>query len=154
MSGMKAEGRPRAAPQAEEAAIVEYSSPPCLLHELDPRYLGYLGRDEVLDLLVDLSAADLSGTRLEKAWVRAMLLRHIARVGGPRGRAFMAAFPWHDAGDAAACPATHQERLAARLQHALPRLEDRVLQQDLEQLLPMLRRDRTGDGLRQGSVTA
>jgi len=148
---MKAGRRPIAALRAEEAEIMSYSSPPYLLHKLDPSHLGYLGRDDVLDLLAVLLATDLSGTRVEKAWVHAMLLRHMARIDDrrPRGPKPICQLP--DARDAKALSATSacdQGRLEARLKDALPRLEDRALQQDLGQVLSMLTRNRQGGGLR------
>lgn len=50
--------RPAVAPPGEDPnATVSCSSPPCFLHELDPSYLGYLGRDEVPAQLGELRAA-------------------------------------------------------------------------------------------------
>jgi ribose 5-phosphate isomerase A len=77
--------RPAIAPPEEDPnAIVVCSSPPCFMHELDPSYLGYLGRDEVRGLLEGLLVAKWSGTVVEAAWVRAMLRRHHARLGATR----------------------------------------------------------------------
>jgi hypothetical protein len=147
MNRMKEGRRSAAASQAENPTIAEYSSPPCLLHELDSTYLGYLGRQEILDLLADLLAVDLPGTRLEKAWVRAMLFRHIARVDQLRAREAAALHRWPDAGNTGAVSAPDHERWETRLTDALPRLEDQALRQDLGQVLAMLRRDRQGEGL-------
>ncbi|HEY8614380.1 MAG TPA: hypothetical protein VIL69_24225 [Roseomonas sp.] len=120
--------------------IISCSSPPCFLRELDPAYLGYLPSGEVLDLLADLLAVDLAGTRVEKAWVHAMLLRHTARIGGSKRP------------DGARPPSTltalEHEQLGARLEDALPRLDDEALRQDLKQVLSMLKRDKQGGELR------
>src|SRR5690349_15139048 len=70
-----------ASPEEDPNAVVVCNSPPCFMHELDPSYLGYLGRDEVRGLLQALLAAKWSGTVVEAAWVHAMLRRHLARPG-------------------------------------------------------------------------
>ena len=41
-----------------------FSSPPCFLHELDPSYLGYADRDEVLGLLNELLEAERAGAKV------------------------------------------------------------------------------------------
>jgi hypothetical protein len=41
-----------------------YNSPPCFLHELDPSYLGYANRDEVLSLLNELLEAERAGVKV------------------------------------------------------------------------------------------
>ena len=70
-----------APPEEDPNATITCSSPPCFMHELDPSYLGYLRCDEVSVLLEDLLAAEWSGTWLETAWLRAMLRRHLTRLG-------------------------------------------------------------------------
>jgi hypothetical protein len=54
MSGIEQHaGRPGIASLEEDPnAVVVCSSPPCFMHELDPSWLGYLGRDEVRGLLM------------------------------------------------------------------------------------------------------
>jgi hypothetical protein len=146
--------RPAIAPPEEDPnAVVVCSSPPCFMHELDPSYLGYLGRDEVRELLEALLVVKLSGTVVEAAWVRAMLRRHLARpaLTSPPG-------PSHSQGEAATggvfLPGPAHggaDCLTLRLRAALPRLADDALQRDLAEVLRMLERDvrrhgRAGDG--------
>lgn len=81
-----------------------FASPPCSMHELDPAYLGYLDRVEVIELLNLLIEGERAGARavaelakqssgpLERATLRsvamdeaqfcAMLTRHVKRLGG------------------------------------------------------------------------
>jgi hypothetical protein len=123
---------------------VACASPPCFLHELDPSYLGYLGRDEVRGLLEALLVAPWSGTMLEAAWLRAMLRRHLAHLGAarplgsqrPGGEAATACDLAARQADAA------QDGLACRLREALPRLADDALRHDLAEVLTMMERDR------------
>jgi hypothetical protein len=130
--------RPMIAPPEEDPnATITCSSPPCFMHELDPAYLGYLGRDEVAALLGDLLAAEWFGTWLETAWLRAMLRRNVGRLGE-----VTAAEPGGDARDpAAASPDGRQDRLAHRVRAALPQLHDDALRRDLADLLGIMERD-------------
>ncbi|TDH59944.1 hypothetical protein E2C06_24840 [Dankookia rubra] len=144
--------RPAIAPPEEDPnAVVVCSSPPCFMHELDPSYLGYLGRDEVRELLEALLAMRWSGTVVEAAWVRAMLRRHLAHPGVTRPPG-----PSHVQGEAttggahAGSADGGEDCLRLRLRAALPRLADGALQRDLAEVLRMLERDlrrhgRTGD---------
>jgi hypothetical protein len=132
-----------ALPEEDPNAVVVCSSPPCFMHELDPSYLGYLGRDEVRGLLEALLVAKWSGTVVEAAWVRAMVRRHLARLSATRPSG-----PSHSQGEAAvggalvAGPADGgEDRLALRLRAALPRLADDALRRDLADVLMMLERD-------------
>jgi len=136
--------RPAVAPPEEDPnVVIVCSSPPCFMHELDPAYLGYLGRDEVRGLLEALLVAKWAGTEVEAAWVRAMLRRHLARLGaarlpGPSHSRSEAAADGAFAGGMADCG---EDRLALRLREALPRLADDALQRDLAEVLMMLERD-------------
>lgn len=123
---------------------MSYSSLPYFLHELDPTYLGYLDRDEVRDLLRNLLATDLSGTRLEQAWVHAMLLRHLAQIDDHSCQLVSTG----DAGASLARSTYDRKQLEVRLKDALPRLEDKALRQDLEQVVSMLKRERRSGDLR------
>ncbi|MFC7739310.1 hypothetical protein ACFQX4_26915 [Roseomonas sp. GCM10028921] len=130
-----------------------FSSPPCFLHELDPSYFGYLEHREVRGLLTDLLRAELSGTRVENAWAHAMLLRQAVRLDSrtifsspepsravkPEGTGSLQPLSLHE-----------QERLKTKLVDALPRLHDRGLRQDLEQILRLLKRERS-DGERRSN---
>ena len=138
MTGTERRMRPMIAPPEEDPnATITCSSPPCFMHELDPAYLGYLGRPEIAALLEDLLAAEWFGTWLETAWLRAMLRRHLGRLGE-----VLAAGPRGDARDpAAASPDGCQDRLAHRVRAALPRLHDDALRRDLADLLGIMERD-------------
>ena len=118
----------------------EFSSPPCFMHELDPAWLGYLRREEVAALLGDLLAAEWSGTLLEKAWLRAMLRRHLDRLSPP-GRRLSPDEGSSDAAPEAAPSEDRQAWLARRLHEALPRLHDDALRSDLGDLLGILERE-------------
>jgi 5-formyltetrahydrofolate cyclo-ligase len=95
-----------------------YASPPCFLHELDPSFVGYLSGAETIALLRALLGAGLADARR-----RAMLNRHIVRLGGAPDNA--AAPPPHDA----------PPSLLAGLRAALPRLYDEALAADLGDML-------------------
>jgi hypothetical protein len=110
------------------------------LDELSPRYISRLTDSEVLALLSELAAADLPGTRVEKAWVHAMLIRHSAARR-------CTAEPTETERDTASAPQSSphddepgNKRLATRVEAALPRLADEALRQDLQQVLYMLKR--------------
>jgi hypothetical protein len=143
--------RPAVAPAEEDpnAEPIACSSPPCFLHELDPAWLGYLGRDEVLALLRALLEVRCGSTRVEEAWRRAMLRRHIAHLD-PQARHLAAVgapgaavAPDDDRpGGAQERPDRRVEALAARLREALPRVADDALRSDLAQVLGMLERYR------------
>lgn len=136
--------RPAIAPPEEDPnAVVVCASPPCFMHELDPSYLGYLDRDEVHGLLETLLVATWSGTVLETAWLRAMLRRHLARLGSARPGLPQCPERGVAPGGAAGAKPTDGEvkRLALRLRAALPRLADDALQRDLAEVLGMLERD-------------
>lgn len=143
MSAAQEPARPMIAPPEEDPnAVVVCSSPPCFMHELDPSYLGYLGRDEVLELLAELFLEKWSGTVLEAAWLRAMLGRHFTHLGatpppGPQRPGGEVA----TGGPAARRVDAGQDRLASRLRAALPRLADDALRRDLAEVLRMLERD-------------
>jgi hypothetical protein len=64
--GAEASAAPQAAvtpEDGEEAAAAGYASPACQLHEVDPVYLGYASRDEILALLNELLEAERAGAR-------------------------------------------------------------------------------------------
>jgi 5-formyltetrahydrofolate cyclo-ligase len=92
-----------------------YASPPCFLHELDPSVLGYLSREETIELL-----GALRGALRGDAHARAMLGRHIVRLDGA---------------PAEAAPAGEESAILSRLRAALPRLYDESLAADLGELL-------------------
>ena len=128
-----------ASAEEDPNATIICSSPPCFMHELDPAYLGYLGREEVAALLEDLLAAEWSGTWLETAWIRAMLRRHLAHLGSER-KPFRSEIRV-GAESGALPPGAGQAQLACRLREALPRLQDDALRKDLRDLFWTLERD-------------
>ncbi len=142
MNDMEGPARPAIAPPEEDPnATITCSSPPCFMHELDPSWLGYLGRDELSALLGELLAAEWSGTVLETAWLRAMLRRHLARLGAapppePQCPAPARSPPSDD--ETHAGGRDRRERLARRLRAALPRLHDDALRSDLRDLLVIM----------------
>lgn len=80
-----------------------FASPPCMLHEVDPTYLGYLSEEETIAFLNELLEAERAGAAgvgemaapkeaahrpllqavaADEARFCAMLTRHIARLHG------------------------------------------------------------------------
>jgi len=115
-------------------AAVACSSPPCFMHELDPSYLGYLGRDEVSALLGAVLAADWDGVP-EAARYRAALRRRFEALGTVSSGATPSGAPGE--------PIDREPGLLARrVQAALPRLHDHALRRDLEEALGVLERAR------------
>lgn len=138
-----------------------YASPPCFMHELDPRFLGYMSQVEVLALLNQLLESERAGARgvgemsgqaageqartalreiaRDESRFCAMLLRHIERLDGAPSKATGA---FH--GKLAAVVAL-DERLALlnrgqgwvarRLRDAMPRIADDLLRADLQEML-------------------
>lgn len=140
----------------------EFSSPPCLLHETDDVYAGYLGRDELLALLNQLLEGERAGARAaaacgaasdepartafreiakDEAWFCAMLSRHIMALGATPSTATGAFL-----GKLLAIDGT-RERLAflnrgqawvvRKLREALPRVRDDLLHEELEDMLAL-----------------
>lgn len=135
-------------PDADPGEPASFSSPPCFLHELDPSYFGYVEDRVVGELLAELLRAKLTGTRVENAWAHAMLLRQAARADGRQ--TFTSPGATHaveqkGTGSLQPLSASEQECLKAKLEDALPRLQDLGLRQDLAQLLRLLKRDRHSD---------
>ena len=131
-----------APPEEDPNATITCSSPPCFMHELDPSYLGYLRCDEVSVLLEDLLAAEWSGTWLETAWLRAMLRRHLTRLGEvPSPEPHHSSRHGRTAGDPGTAPPDgRQDQMTRRLREALPRLHDDALRRDLTDLLGIMDR--------------
>jgi hypothetical protein len=153
---------------AEDAGMTEgYSSPPCLLHELDPSYLGYLVGDEVLALLNELLEAERAGAKVvgrlgetatdrtiattlravakDEARFCAMLRRHVARLGGTPSRKTGL---FHDKvmaldgiGPRIALLNRGQGWVARKLREALPRIHDDALRRDLQEMLAVHERN-------------
>jgi hypothetical protein len=116
-------------------ATVVCNSPPCFMHELDPSYLGYLGRDEMSALLGAVLAADWGGGAPEAARSRAALRRRFEALGTASCGAALSGVP--------GAPLDREPgRLARRVRAALPRLHDHALRRDLEEALGALERGR------------
>jgi hypothetical protein len=139
MGGKERDARPAAASAVEEDpnAVVVCSSPPCFMHELDPAYLGYLGREEVSALLAGLLAADWGGAVPHEERLRAALRRHLRAPEAAHGAP--AAEPVRRGPD----------RLARTIREALPRVHDDALRRDLEDVADGLER---GGGPPQGGA--
>ncbi|MBX6373474.1 MAG: hypothetical protein IRZ13_04460 [Acetobacteraceae bacterium] len=130
MSAAEHGTRPTVAPPEEDPnATVVCSSPPCFLHELDPSYLGYLGRDELRTLLAELMAAAAAGAMPGGAGLHARLRSHAERLGVCLDRS------GPDMPAAEREPPLRGDRLARRIREALPRLQDEALRHELEALL-------------------
>jgi 5-formyltetrahydrofolate cyclo-ligase len=144
-----------------------YVSPPCFMHELDPAYLGYLSRSETIALLYQLlkvecadhlTVAEMSRERTgvsvpgalhalakDETGLRAMLTRHITRLGGT------ASPQTGEIQETLVAPHTSRERInllsgdqawvVRKLQEALPRIGDSALHRDLKAMLDALERD-------------
>ncbi len=133
----EAEGNARstvASVEEDPNATVVCNSPPCFMHELDPSYLGYLGRDEVSALLGAVLAADWGGAR-EEARSRTALRRRFEALGTASCGAALSGIP--------GAPLDREPGLLARrVRAALPRLHDHALRRDLEEALGALERGR------------
>ncbi len=130
MSEARRDAQPVAASAEEDPnATVVCSSPPCFMHELDPSYLGYLGKDEVSALLDGLLAAEWGGAVPEEARLRAALRRHVEAPS--------------DRSDRAPVPGGEPDRPARAIREALPRIYGDALRRDLVEVLAALER---GDG--------
>jgi hypothetical protein len=138
VNGYQARVAVASAEEDPNVSVVSGSSPPCFLHELDPSFLGYLSRDEVVALLHNLLAAEWAGTTLERAWLRAMLRRQIEHIGG---RCETSSPPGDPAVIDDGGSRADLGRLTGELRQALPRIYDEVLRRDLEQVMARLDRD-------------
>lgn len=138
-----------------------YASPPCLMHEVDPVYLGYSSREEVLALLNRLLEAERAGVRgardmgalansaqarstldhvaHDEARFCAMLFGHITRLGETPTRRIgefherLAALPALD--DRLQLLNRGQGWVVDKLREALPRIGEDGLREDLQEML-------------------
>jgi hypothetical protein len=98
------ENKPRSDAGSESEGGAGYSSPACQLHEADPAYAGYLGDDELIELLNTLLEGERAGDAVaaeflaaspsaearalleavgrDEARFAAMLARLVGRLGG------------------------------------------------------------------------
>lgn len=149
------------APGRDMVGAAGYSSPPCFLHEVDPAYLGYSSREEVLALLNQLLESERAGARgvrqmseqsasartstalreiaRDEARFCAMLFQHITRLGGTPSRHTGA---FYKRLSAAGAPDDQLDLLnrgqgwvARRLRDAIPKIADDLLRVDLQGML-------------------
>ena len=149
------------APERDMGSAAGYSSPPCFLHELDPSYLGYASREEVLALLNLLLESERAGARgarqmseqstnaeartalhdiaRDEARFCAMLSHHITRLGDMPNRrtgAFHEKLAEVEAlDDQLALLNRGQGWVVHRLREAIPRIADDPLHADLQGML-------------------
>ena len=137
-----------------------FASPPCMLHEVDPAYLGYLNDDETIAFLNELLEAERAGAAgvgemaapadaahrallqavaTDEARFCAMLTRHILRL---KGRPTAATGRFLDklrATDGLASKLSLLNRgqgwVAKKLRETLPKIDDPMLYNDLRQML-------------------
>lgn len=144
MSEIRRGARPPVASAEEDPnATIICSSPPCFLHELDPSYLGYLGREEVFVLLAALLAAEWDGIVSDEARFHAVLRRHLEALGDGPDRTPGASRAAAVSGSSAARaepPDRGPNRLVRMIREALPRLHGDALRRDLEEVLGALER--------------
>jgi hypothetical protein len=127
-------GAAAASVEEDPNAAITCSSPPCFMHELDPTYLGYLGREEVRALLGPLLAAEWGGAGPDEARLRAALRRHLKALGGRPDHTACASRSAASAG----APDLGPDGLAPMVREALPRIHDDALRRDLEEALGAL----------------
>lgn len=148
-------------PSAEAAeAPSSFASPPCRMHELDETWLGFLSKAEIVEALNELVAAERAGTRVcsrfatdtddphgatllkgvayaEAHWV-AMLQSHIRRLGGEptgaTGSFYEKALKREGLGERLRFLNRGQDWVAVRLGELIPKIADRRLCADLEDM--------------------
>lgn len=137
-----------------------YASPPCLMHEVEDEYLGYLGRDEVLSFLNLMLEGERAGARAlgriskkvpgsevrdilrrvgrDEASFCAMLTRHIERLGGTPSTEVGA---FYEKLMAVEVPKDQIDLLnrgqgwvARKIEEVLPRIKDAALHADLKDM--------------------
>jgi hypothetical protein len=136
------EAPPGMAPREGRNILRSASSSPGFPHEPASAVLGCLGDGEIRALLGELLATGWAGTRLERAWLSAMVWRHIDHLDAVSGRRRSPASGMAVAPQDVPAPSDAElERLARRLREALPRLRDEALRYDLGEILRMLGRD-------------
>jgi 5-formyltetrahydrofolate cyclo-ligase len=144
-----------------------YASPPCYMHELDPSYLGYLNRDELVALLNRLLEAERAGARgltemsksvgdprinaalrdvaKDEGRFCAMLASHIGRLGGEASQATGTFYQKLMATDGLDGRLDLLDRgqgwVVRELREALPRIQDPDLHGDLSDMLAVHERN-------------
>ena len=153
-------GKKHDRPAAAGEAPREYASPPCFMHELDPAWLGYFGREELLELLNLLLECERAGARgvgelgrtadpehrplltavaRDEARYCSMLTGHIRRLGGKATRKTGAFYGKLMGTDGLAAQLGLLDRgqgwVVRKLQESLPRIEDEALRADLQEMI-------------------
>ena len=138
-----------------------YASPPCFMHELDPVYLGYMGRDDIIKLLNELLEAERAGARAvsemsqqpnhaemqpvlrdvarDEARFCAMLTRHITDLGGApspaTGPFYKKLIALQDVSQRIDLLNRGQGWVVRKLQDTIPKIRDELLHRDLKDML-------------------
>lgn len=137
-----------------------FASPPCLLHEVDPTYLGYLSEEETVTFLNELLEAERAGAAgvgemaapqeaahrpllqavaADEARFCVMLTRHIVRLHGrPTGvtGAFLDKLRATDGLDAKLNLLNRgQGWVVRKLREGLQKIDDPMLYSDLREML-------------------
>lgn len=114
--------------QISDDAVGELASPACLMHEADEVFMGYAGRDELVQCLVEAlqlaGGADRLGLSLpsDRERLRNRLLAHLQRLTDAS----------HAPRDT---PVTDRSAIRQRLRQWLPRVRDDALHADLTEWL-------------------
>lgn len=135
-----------------------YASPPCFMHELDPSYLGYMPREEVLRFVARLHdgwepgiavvarlseamgggeiAGALQGICREDMAFHDVLCCQMARLGGaPCSAMPPPAIAPAEMGDRVAAMIRTRNALVAEIGAVLPQLDDEALRQALRAII-------------------
>jgi hypothetical protein len=151
----------------DDASAAGYSSPACQLHEVDPSYLGYASREDVLTLLNALLEAERAGARgaremsvladnaqtrqalhdvaRDEARFCAMLFGHITRLGEAPSRRTgtfhekLAALVGLD--DRLELMNRGQSWVVRKLAEAVPKIAEETLRADLQAMLDAHKRN-------------
>ena len=144
-----------------------YASSPCFMHELDPSFLGYLNRDEIIILLNRLLEGERAGARgvaemcksvdnsQTKSVLRdvardegrfcTMLTSHISRLGGGAshgtGAFYQKLVAVDDFTERLELLNRGQGWVVRKLREALPRIDDTTLHRDLNEMLAVHERN-------------
>ncbi len=138
-----------------------YASPPCFMHELDPEYMGYMGRDDIVKLLNELLEAERAGAcavgemsqqsdhqeiqpllrniARDESRFCAMLTRHIRNLGGTpcpmTGPFYKKLMAIQDFSQRLDFLNRGQGWVVRRLQDTIPQIRDELLHRDLKDML-------------------
>lgn len=154
-------------PDEDANSRSSYASPPCFMHELDPSYLGYFGRDELLELLNVLLEGERAGARGISEMSKSVtdpetsailrdiandegrfcstLASHITRLGGEASPETGFFYKKLEAVDGLSGRFELLNRgqgwVVRKLQEILPRIDDAKLHRDLTEMLKVHERN-------------